>query len=99
MPLHSGRGDLAIRSILTLASGTLIRLNREEGGHLAGLRTNMLVCLAASVSMIQAKLWFGPADYRFGAQRRRAARWRRSGFTWKGWNNFGRMVRGRCAGR
>jgi putative Mg2+ transporter-C (MgtC) family protein len=56
MPLHPGWDDLAIRLILTLAAGALIGFNREEGGHTAGLRTNILVCLAASVSMIQANL-------------------------------------------
>ncbi|HTT85426.1 MAG TPA: MgtC/SapB family protein [Rhizomicrobium sp.] len=56
MPLHPGWGDLAVRLLLTLAAGALIGFNREEGGHVAGLRTNMLVCLAASVSMIQANL-------------------------------------------
>ncbi|HEY3776586.1 MAG TPA: MgtC/SapB family protein [Rhizomicrobium sp.] len=56
MPLHPGWDDLAIRLILTLAAGALIGFNREEGGHAAGLRTNILVCLAASVSMILANL-------------------------------------------
>jgi putative Mg2+ transporter-C (MgtC) family protein len=56
MPLHPALADIAIRLVLTLAAGALIGINREEGGHVAGLRTNMLVCLAASVSMIQANL-------------------------------------------
>lgn len=56
MPLHPGWGDIAVRLILTLAAGAIIGFNREEGGHTAGLRTNILVCLAASVAMIQANL-------------------------------------------
>lgn len=56
MPLHPTWLDLAIRIVLTLAGGALIGFNREEGGHVAGLRTTILVCLAASVSMIQANL-------------------------------------------
>jgi putative Mg2+ transporter-C (MgtC) family protein len=56
MPLHPGWGDLALRLLLTLAAGALIGFDREEGGHTAGLRTNILVCLAASVAMIQANL-------------------------------------------
>lgn len=56
MPLHPSWSDLAVRLILTLAAGALVGYNREEGGHAAGLRTNILVCLAASVSMIQANL-------------------------------------------
>lgn len=56
MPLHPGWDDLAVRLILTLAAGALIGFNREEGGHAAGLRTNILVCLAAAVAMIQANL-------------------------------------------
>ncbi|WP_454887421.1 MgtC/SapB family protein [Sphingomonas oryzagri] len=39
--------------MLTLAAGLLIGYNRSERGHAAGLRTTTLVCLAASVSMIQ----------------------------------------------
>lgn len=56
MPLHPTWDDLAVRLILTLLAGALIGFNREEGGHAAGLRTNILVCLAASVAMIQANL-------------------------------------------
>jgi putative Mg2+ transporter-C (MgtC) family protein len=56
MPLHPGWSDLALRLFLTLVAGALIGVNREEGGHVAGLRTNILVCLAASIAMIQANL-------------------------------------------
>ena len=56
MPLHPGLPDLALRVLLTLVAGLLIGINRGERGHAAGLRTTTLVCLAASVSMIQMNL-------------------------------------------
>jgi putative Mg2+ transporter-C (MgtC) family protein len=56
MPLHPGWEDLAVRILLTLAAGAAIGFNREEGSHAAGLRTTMLVCLAASLAMIEANL-------------------------------------------
>jgi putative Mg2+ transporter-C (MgtC) family protein len=34
----------------------LIGINRSEHGHAAGLRTTLLVCLAASLSMLQVNL-------------------------------------------
>lgn len=48
--------DVAIRLALTLLAGGLIGLNRGGHGRPAGLRTNILVCLAASVAMIMANL-------------------------------------------
>ncbi|HEX3628599.1 MAG TPA: MgtC/SapB family protein [Verrucomicrobiae bacterium] len=56
MPLEVSWRDIAIRLLLTIVAGTLIGLNREERGQAAGLRTTLLVCLAASVSMIQVNL-------------------------------------------
>ena len=56
MPLHPSIVDIAIRLALTVLAGALIGLNRGESGHAAGLRTTTLVCLAASVSMIQVNL-------------------------------------------
>lgn len=56
MPLHPTLFDIALRLALTLVAGVVIGLNREERGHAAGLRTTMLVCLAASVAMIQTNL-------------------------------------------
>ena len=46
--------DIALRIICTLAGSALIGINRGEGGRSAGLRTTMLVCLAASASMLLA---------------------------------------------
>jgi putative Mg2+ transporter-C (MgtC) family protein len=45
-----------LRLLLTVASGILIGINREEHGRPAGLRTTVLVGLAACVSMIQVNL-------------------------------------------
>lgn len=56
MPLEPSWYDLTIRLALTVLAGGCIGLNRGEHGHPAGLRTTILVCLAASVSMIQANL-------------------------------------------
>jgi putative Mg2+ transporter-C (MgtC) family protein len=56
MPLHVTWSDIAIRVICTLAAGLLIGLNRGEHGRPAGLRTTMLVALAACVAMIQANV-------------------------------------------
>jgi putative Mg2+ transporter-C (MgtC) family protein len=53
--------EIAIRLLLTLAGGALIGINRGEHGRAAGLRTTILVCFAASVSMIQANLLLGTA--------------------------------------
>jgi putative Mg2+ transporter-C (MgtC) family protein len=48
--------DIALRLLWTLIGGALIGINREEHSRAAGLRTTMLVCLAASLSMIQVNL-------------------------------------------
>lgn len=56
MPLHPDWIDLGTRLLLTLIAGGLIGLNRGEGGHVAGLRTTMLVCTAAALAMMQANI-------------------------------------------
>jgi putative Mg2+ transporter-C (MgtC) family protein len=56
MPLSPSWSDLAIRLALTMVAGAVIGLNRGARGHAAGLRTTMLVGLAASVAMIQANI-------------------------------------------
>ncbi|HEX4070779.1 MAG TPA: MgtC/SapB family protein [Planctomycetaceae bacterium] len=48
--------EIVFRLLLTVIGGALIGFNRTEHGRPAGLRTTMLVCLAASISMIQANL-------------------------------------------
>jgi putative Mg2+ transporter-C (MgtC) family protein len=56
MPLNLTWQDIALRLALKLAAGALIGFNREAHGHAAGLRTMLLVCLAASASMVLANL-------------------------------------------
>jgi putative Mg2+ transporter-C (MgtC) family protein len=56
MPLSPTWTDIAIRLALTMFACGIIGLNRGARGHAAGLRTTMLVGLAASVAMIQANL-------------------------------------------
>lgn len=48
--------DIAIRLACTVAAGLIIGINREEHGRPAGLRTTMLVCLAASGAMLLGNL-------------------------------------------
>jgi putative Mg2+ transporter-C (MgtC) family protein len=48
--------DIALRLALTVFVGIVIGLNRSEHGKAAGMRTTLLVCLAASVAMIQVNL-------------------------------------------
>jgi len=48
--------EISLRLLLTIVAGALIGFNRGEHGHPAGLRTTTLVCLAASLSMIQVNL-------------------------------------------
>src|SRR3954447_24337619 len=56
MPLTLRWAEISLRLALTVIAGALIGINRSEGGHSAGLRTTLLVCLAASVAMIQTNL-------------------------------------------
>lgn len=54
VPLHGI--DVVWRLLLTVLAGLLLGYNRTEHGKAAGLRTMVLVCLAASVAMIQVNL-------------------------------------------
>jgi putative Mg2+ transporter-C (MgtC) family protein len=56
MPLHLDWAEVALRLALTVVAGGLIGINRNEHSRPAGLRTTLLVCLAASAAMIQANL-------------------------------------------
>lgn len=56
MPTYPSWHDLALRLALTLVAGAIIGIERGEHGKVAGLRTTVLVCLAASVAMIQTNL-------------------------------------------
>ncbi len=48
--------DMVLRLALTLVAGILVGYNRSEHGKAAGMRTNVLVCLAASAAMLQVNL-------------------------------------------
>jgi putative Mg2+ transporter-C (MgtC) family protein len=48
--------EIAVRLVLTVLAAGVIGFNRDEHGRPAGLRTNLLVGLAACVAMIQANL-------------------------------------------
>ena len=51
-----GWGEVAVRFASTLAASALIGLDRRRAGQAAGLRTLLLVGLAAAVAMLQANL-------------------------------------------
>lgn len=51
--------EIALRLALTLFAGAVIGSDRGTHGRAAGLRTTMLVCLAASIAMIQTNLLMG----------------------------------------
>jgi putative Mg2+ transporter-C (MgtC) family protein len=56
MPLHPTLTDLALRLALAFVAGVIIGMNREARGHTAGLRTTILVGLAAAIAMMQANI-------------------------------------------
>jgi putative Mg2+ transporter-C (MgtC) family protein len=53
MPLELTGFELMIRLACALIAGAVIGYNRGEWGKAAGLRTTILVCLAATVAMLQ----------------------------------------------
>jgi putative Mg2+ transporter-C (MgtC) family protein len=53
MPLTITWADVVLRLISTLIAGAVIGYNRGEHGKAAGLRTTILVCLAAAIAMLQ----------------------------------------------
>jgi putative Mg2+ transporter-C (MgtC) family protein len=56
MPLFPTWNDIIVRLLLTMMAGALMGFNRGARGHAAGLRTTILVALAASIAMIQANI-------------------------------------------
>jgi putative Mg2+ transporter-C (MgtC) family protein len=56
MPEHVGWDDIALRLFLTVVAAAIIGAERGEHGRPAGLRTTLLVGLAAAISMIQVNL-------------------------------------------
>jgi len=53
MPLYPSLADIAIRIVLTIIAAAAIGFERGESGKAAGLRTTLLVGLAACLAMIQ----------------------------------------------
>lgn len=49
-------GDIALRLLAALLAGGLIGFDRTQRGRIAGLRTTILMCLAAASAMIEANL-------------------------------------------
>ena len=56
--------EIVLRLLLAFVAGACIGFNRGEHGRPAGLRTTLLVCLAACISMIQANLLLGTVGKR-----------------------------------
>lgn len=56
MPLTLSWHEIALRLALSVLAGVLMGLDRGEHRRPAGLRTTLLVCLAAALAMIQANL-------------------------------------------
>jgi len=53
MPLNLAWTDIIVRLACALIAAGIIGYNRGEHGKAAGLRTTLLVCLAAAVAMLQ----------------------------------------------
>lgn len=56
MALHLSWEQIALRLVLAAVASFIIGFNRDEHGHPAGIRTTMLVCLAATIAMLQVNL-------------------------------------------
>lgn len=56
MPLTLTWEQIALRILLASIASLLIGFNRDEKGHPAGMRTTMLVCLAACLAQLQANM-------------------------------------------
>jgi putative Mg2+ transporter-C (MgtC) family protein len=56
MPLTLTLQQIALRLLLALVASFLIGYDRDEHGKTSGIRTTMLVCLAATLAMLQANL-------------------------------------------
>ena len=56
MPQTLTTAEIALRLLFAVAAGFVIGFNRGAHEHPAGLRTTLLVCVAAAVAMIQANI-------------------------------------------
>ena len=61
MPVVLTWEQVAVRVLLAAIASFLIGYNRDERGKRMGIRTTMLVCLAATLSMLQANLLMNTA--------------------------------------
>ena len=61
MPLHPTAADILLRLALTMAAGAVIGIDRGVHNHAAGMRTTMLVGLAAALAMVLANVNIGEA--------------------------------------
>ena len=56
MQMTLGWGEILLRLLLAAGVGLVLGYNRTERGHPAGLRTLLLVCVAAALAMIEANI-------------------------------------------
>lgn len=56
MPLTLSWQDVVLRMTLAVVAGAMVGFNREQHGEAAGLRTTILVCLAACLAMVLSNL-------------------------------------------
>lgn len=59
MDVHVTATDIVVRLAAALVAGGVIGYDRGARGRAAGLRTNILMCLAATGAMIEANLMLG----------------------------------------
>ena len=59
MPLTLTWEQIALRIFLAAIASLLIAVEADERGHPAGMRTTMLVCLAACLAQLQANMLLG----------------------------------------
>ena len=64
MPLHITWADIALRLVSALIAAAILGYNRGEHGKAAGLRTTMLVCLAAALAMVVVNIGAAPMSTR-----------------------------------
>lgn len=56
MPLYITPSQIAVRLLLAAVASLLLGLNRDEHGRPAGMRTTMLVTLAATLAMLEVNI-------------------------------------------
>ena len=63
--MHVTWPDIALRLFLSVVAGALIGLNRDINGKPAGMRTTILVAMAATLAMLQADMLLGTSGRAF----------------------------------